>query len=194
MSRATSLIESPGIVLDQPNIDTDQIIPARFLRTTERDGLGQHAFADWRLASDGSEDPDCPLNKPAARGAAVVIAGPNFGCGSSREHAAWALADFGIRAVISTAIADIFQSNALKNGIAPLIVDESAHAWLVQHAHAGLTIDLSACEVRCAERTLPFTIDAFGRRCLIEGVDALGFLMRHQEAIHGYEETLTCAR
>jgi len=138
-------IRSKTVVLPATNIDTDQIIPGRFLTTTTREGLGAALFADWRYDASGEPRPDFVLNRPQARGCEVLVAGRNVGCGSSREHAPWALLDYGIRAVISTEIADIFRSNSLKNGLVPVVVDETTHRWLVDHAGAEVLIDLTAC-------------------------------------------------
>src|SRR5579862_1026388 len=137
-------VRSRTVVIPLSNIDTDQIIPARFLTTTSKEGLGKHLFADWRYRADGTPIPEFVLNQPAAAGCQVLVAGRNFGCGSSREHAPWALVDYGIRAVISTEIADIFRSNALKNGLLPIIVDEATSAWLLAHAGAEVEIDLDS--------------------------------------------------
>ena len=126
-------VHSKTVVIPSSNIDTDQIIPARFLTTTTKDGLGLQLFADWRYRADGSPNPDFALNRPAARGAKILVAGRNFGCGSSREHAPWALLDFGFRAVISTEIADIFRGNSLKNGLLPIVVDEATSRWLLDN-------------------------------------------------------------
>ncbi len=170
------------------NIDTDQIIPARFLTTTTKEGLGRQLFADWRYLADGTPNPDFVLNQPAAQGCEVLVAGRNFGCGSSREHAPWALVDYGIRAVISTEIADIFRSNALKNGLLPVAVDEATAAWLLTHPGAEVTIDLQAWRL-----TLPtgvsveFPIEAFARHCLLHGLDELGFLRGKLHEIERYE-------
>src|SRR5580692_7898424 len=137
-------IRSRTVVIPLANIDTDQIIPARFLTTTTKDGLGRQLFADWRYLPGGAPNPEFILNRPAAAGCEVLVAGRNFGCGSSREHAPWALADYGFRAVISTEVADIFRSNALKNGLLPVMVDESTAAWLIAHPGADVTIDLAS--------------------------------------------------
>src|SRR5690606_17038403 len=137
-----TVIESRSVVLPVSNIDTDQIIPARFLTTTTRAGLGRHAFNDWRYDAAGQPRPDFILNHPQAPGCSILVAGRNFGCGSSREHAPWALLDHGFKAVVSTEIADIFRSNALKNGLLPVVVDELTHGWLLQHPGAALRIDL----------------------------------------------------
>src|SRR5882757_4725890 len=135
-------IESKTVVLPYSDIDTDQIIPARFLTTTTKEGLGQHAFSNWRYHADGTAKPDFILNQPAAQGCQILVAGNNFGCGSSREHAPWALMDLGFRAVISTEIADIFRSNSLKNGLLPIVIEASAHRWLLDHPGAQIRIDL----------------------------------------------------
>ena len=177
------------LVLAHENIDTDRIIPARFLTTTSRAGLGQHAFQDWRYRSDGTPDPEFVLNRPEARGASILVAGRNFGCGSSREHAPWALLDAGIRAVISSGIADIFRSNALKNGLLAITVDAAEHRYLLRHPGIELRIDVVAGLI-----TLPdggrfaFALDAFARHCLTEGIDQLGFLLRQEQAIQRHEE------
>jgi 3-isopropylmalate/(R)-2-methylmalate dehydratase small subunit len=181
-------IHSKTVVIPSSNIDTDQIIPARFLTTTTKDGLGARLFADWRYQKDGSPNPDFVLNRPEARGAQVLVAGRNFGCGSSREHAPWALLDFGIRAVISTEIADIFRGNSLMNGLLPIVVDESTSQWLLQNPGAEVDIDLKA-----ATLTLPtgaarrFPIEAFARHCLLNGIDELGYLRGKLGDIERYE-------
>ena len=143
-------VHSRTVVIPSSNVDTDQIIPARFLTTTTKEGLGKQLFADWRYLADGTPNPDFVLNRAAARGCRVLVAGRNFGCGSSREHAPWALLDYGIRAVISTEIADIFRTNSLKNGLLPITVDEATAAWLLEHPGAEVDIDLET-----ARLTLP---------------------------------------
>jgi 3-isopropylmalate/(R)-2-methylmalate dehydratase small subunit len=176
-------------VLPFTNIDTDQIIPARFLTTTTKEGLGKQAFADWRYDATGAPKTEFVLNRPEAAGCSILVAGRNFGCGSSREHAPWALLDYGFRAVISTEIADIFRNNSLKNGLLPIVVDEQTHAWLLQNPGASVTVDLQT-----ATLTLPndiaveFPIEAFARYCLLNGVDELGFLLQQAEAIARYEQ------
>ncbi|MFU8876945.1 MAG: 3-isopropylmalate dehydratase small subunit [Wenzhouxiangellaceae bacterium] len=187
-------IESTTLVLAESNIDTDQIIPARFLTTTERTGLGRHAFADWRFDAEGRARADCVLNLPAARQSGILVAGDNFGCGSSREHAVWALQDFGVRAVISSSIADIFKANALKNALVPIEVDPETHHWLLDHPGTRVTIDLQACRLTAglaAENgpDVTFELDPFARRCLLEGVDALGWLLSRREKIEAWEKT-----
>jgi 3-isopropylmalate/(R)-2-methylmalate dehydratase small subunit len=182
-------IRSRTAVLPYTNIDTDQIIPARFLRTTTREGLGQQLFADWRYSADGAIKPEFALNRPDASGCAVLVAGRNFGCGSSREHAPWALLDYGFRAVISTEIADIFRSNSLKNGLLPIEVDEAAGQWLLQHPGAEVTIDLASATLRLPNgSTVEFPIERFARYCLLNGVDELGFLIARQGEIAAYEQ------
>jgi len=183
------VIESRTVVLPRENIDTDQIIPARFLKVTDKAGLGKAAFADWRYGPDGAPNPEFVLNRPEAQGCAVLVAGENFGCGSSREHAPWALHDFGFRAVISTRIADIFKSNALKNGLLPIVVDPASHAALLAAPGAPVRIDLEAQTVTLpGGASVKFPIDGFSRYCLLNGVDELGFLLGQAEAITRFEE------
>jgi len=171
------------------NVDTDQIIPARFLRTTVRAGLGKQLFADWRYAADGTPRADFVLNQGAAAGCQVLVAGRNFGCGSSREHAPWALLDYGFRAVISTEIADIFRSNSLKNGLLPIVVDEAGVAWLLANPGTELLIDLEGNRVVLpGGRELPFQTERFARYCLLNGVDELGYLRSQEAAIARYEQ------
>ena len=183
-----TVIRSCTVNLPSTNIDTDQIIPARFLRTTTREGLGQSLFADWRYDQAGAPRPDFVLNEPSAKGCQVLVAGRNFGCGSSREHAPWALLDFGIRAVISTEIADIFRSNSLKNGLLPIVVDEPTHAWLLANPGVEVQIDLVASSLTLPEgRAVSFPIEAFSRYCLMNGIDELGYLQHQAPAIDEYE-------
>ncbi|MCI4568289.1 3-isopropylmalate dehydratase small subunit [Lysobacter sp. CFH 32150] len=177
------------IVLRERNIDTDQIIPARFLTTTERKGLGKHAFNDWRTLPDGSSNPDFPFNRAENAGAQILVAGRNFGCGSSREHAPWALLDLGLRAVISAEIADIFRSNALKNGLLPIVLDASVVDELLAQPGIELQIDIATRTLTLPDgRTFQFPLDAFAQTCLLEGVDQLGYLLKQQPAIERYEE------
>ena len=183
-----TVIRSRTVVMPSSNIDTDQIIPARFLTTTTREGLGASLFADWRYDEAGQPRPDFVLNRPEARGCQILVAGHNIGCGSSREHAPWALLDHGFRAVVSTEIADIFRNNSLKNGLLPVIVDAAIHAWLVDNPGAEIEVDLSARVLRLPDgREMPFPIDAFARYCLMHGVDELGYLLEQSEAISAYE-------
>ena len=181
--------------LPDSNIDTDRIIPARFLTTISRDGLGKFAFNDWRYREDGSPDPAFALNAPVAQGAQILVAGRNFGCGSSREHAPWALRDFGLRAVISAEIADIFRSNALKNGLLPVVLDASVVDELLAHPGMTLDIDVAASTVTLPDgRSYAFPIDGFARTCLLEGVDQLGYLLQHTASIQFYEKTIMESR
>lgn len=180
------------VALPINNIDTDQIIPARFLKTTDKAGLGKDLFYDWRYDGAGNPKPDFLLNQPRAAGAGILVAGDNFGCGSSREHAPWALLGFGFRAVISTSFADIFRNNSLKNGLLPVAVDAATHRELValaeRDASAEVTIDLASQTVRLPDgRTATFPIDAFSKRCLLAGVDQLGYLLQKTAAIEAYE-------
>jgi 3-isopropylmalate/(R)-2-methylmalate dehydratase small subunit len=180
--------ESRTVVLPFTNIDTDQIIPARFLTTTTKEGLGQKAFADWRYDAAGAPKSDFVLNRPEAQDCSILVAGRNFGCGSSREHAPWALLDFGFRAVISTEIADIFRSNSLKNGLLPIVVDEQSHQWLLQNPGANVRIDLEATTVHLPNgQSVKFPIEGFARYCLLNGIDELGFLLQREDAIAAYE-------
>ena len=188
MERFTSLT-SRTVVLPQANIDTDQIIPARFLTTTTRAGLGAQLFADWRYQPDGAPRPDFVLNQPQARGCQILVAGKNFGCGSSREHAPWALLDYGIRAVISTEIADIFTNNSLKNGLLPVLVDGATCAWLLANPGEQVSLDVARSTLTLPDgRTLRFPLEEFARHCLTEGVDQLGFLLARSAAIEAYEQ------
>ncbi len=181
-------LRSTTVVMPSTNIDTDQIIPARYLTVTTRMGLGKALFADLRYAADGTPKPDFVLNRPEAAGSRILVAGHNFGCGSSREHAPWALHDYGFRAVVSSAIADIFKSNALKNGLLPVIVDPATHRWLVEHPGAEVTIDLETTELALPDgRRVTFPIDRFARHCLLNGIDELGYLRAQLPAIERYE-------
>jgi 3-isopropylmalate/(R)-2-methylmalate dehydratase small subunit len=159
------------------------------LTTTTKDGLGQSLFADWRYQADGTKRVGFPLDAPGAAGAAILVAGRNFGCGSSREHAPWALVDFGIRVVISTEIADIFRNNSLKNGLVPVIVDEDDHRWLLDHPGVDLTVDLESSSVILPDqRRVEFPIDGFSRYCLMHGLDQLGYLLENAQAIRAFEQ------
>ena len=178
--------------LDMANIDTDKIIPARFLKTIDRDGLGINLFADWRYDASDRPRPEFVLNQARSRGATILLAGDNFGCGSSREHAPWALLDFGFRAVISTSFADIFRSNCLKNGLLPVAVDKATHAALLAavtaDAGAEIGVDLERQELRLPDGgTVRFPIDPFSKRCLLAGVDQLGYILKHEADIAAFE-------
>jgi 3-isopropylmalate/(R)-2-methylmalate dehydratase small subunit len=180
------------VAVPMQNIDTDQIIPARFLKTTSRRGLGVHLFADWRYDAAGEEQRDFPLNRPEAEGARILLAGDNFGCGSSREHAPWALTDYGLRAVVSTSFADIFRNNALKNGLLPVEVDRDTHLQLFslvqEEPGTTVTINLEAQTLVLPDgRKVHFPIDGFSKICLLEGIDQLGYLLKQKPAIEAYE-------
>ncbi len=182
-------ISSRTVVLPHADIDTDQIIPARFLRSTEKAGFGRNLFADWRYLADGTINPEFVLNKPEATGCQILVAGDNFGCGSSREHAPWALTDFGIRAVVSTSFADIFRSNALKNGLVPVVVDKGTLQWLTANPGARVTVDLTSSTLKLpGDRAVSFPIEPFARYCLMQGVDQLGYLLLKNPQITAYEE------
>jgi len=182
------VIRSKTVVMPSTNIDTDQIIPARFLTTTTREGLGAALFADLRHGPDGQPRPDFVLNRPESRGCQVLVAGRNIGCGSSREHAPWALLDYGFRAVVSTEIADIFRNNSLKNGLLPVVVDEATHEWLLAHPGVEVEIDLTACSLKLPDgREVAFPVEAFARYCLLNGVDELGYLLGKADTIAAYE-------
>jgi 3-isopropylmalate/(R)-2-methylmalate dehydratase small subunit len=187
---AVTQIRSRTVVLPAANIDTDQIIPARFLTATSKAGFGKHLFADWRYDAAGNPKPDFPLNQPDAKGAAVLVAGRNIGCGSSREHAPWALQDFGFAAVISTEFADIFRTNCLKNGLLPIIVDEQTHAWLLAHPNVEVNIDVASTTLTLPDGSrVKFPLEGFAKYCLLNGVDELGFLLSQNDAIAKYEAT-----
>jgi 3-isopropylmalate/(R)-2-methylmalate dehydratase small subunit len=182
--------QSRTVVLPQTNIDTDQILPARFLTTTTKLGLGQQAFADWRYDAGGKPKNEFVLNQPSAQGCEVLVAGRNFGCGSSREHAPWALLDFGFRAVVSSEIADIFRNNSLKNGLLPIIVDDETHQWLLSHPGVEVTIDLESSTLKLPSgKSVQFPVERFARYCLLNGVDELGFLMQQNQAIERFEQS-----
>ncbi len=185
-------LTSRVVVIPNENIDTDQIIPARFLKAINKEGIGNNLFADWRYDSAGNPRSDFVLNQPQAQGAQILLAGDNFACGSSREHAVWALTAFGFRAVISTSFADIFKSNALKNGLLPLVVDKKMHADLLalisKNPSGQLKVDLATQSLTLPDsRVVKFPIDPFSKACLIEGVDELGYLLARQDAIKAFE-------
>ncbi len=181
-------LTSKTVVVPNTNIDTDIIIPARFLKVTDKKGLGEKAFFEWRY-KDGVVDQDCILNQDAAKGAQIMVAGDNFGCGSSREHAPWALLDYGFRAVISTSIADIFRGNSLKNGFLPIEVDKDFHAKLMAQGGTEVTIDLEKQQVTAADgSSVGFEVEPFARYCLLNGMDQLDYLLSHMDAIKAFEE------
>jgi 3-isopropylmalate/(R)-2-methylmalate dehydratase small subunit len=181
--------EARFVVLESENVDTDQIIPARYLKGTSRSGLGTGLFADWRYDEDGEARPHFILNQPHAEGAEVLVAGHNFGCGSSREHAPWALLDHGIRAIVSTGIADIFRANSLKNGLLPVVVDDATHGRLMEAGTGVVIIDVEQQTLVLEDGTsADFPIDPFSRHCLMNGIDELGFLLDQAEAIAEHEQ------
>jgi 3-isopropylmalate/(R)-2-methylmalate dehydratase small subunit len=180
------------VTLPVDNIDTDQIIPARFLKTISKEGLDKQLFYDWRYDAQGNPNPEFILNRPEAQGVEVLLAGDNFGCGSSREHAPWALTQFGFRAVVSTSFADIFRQNSLKNSLLPIVVPREVHAKLFQmvreNRNATVAVDLAGQTLTLPDGTkVEFPVDGFSKHCLLEGVDELGFLMQHDPQIAAFE-------
>lgn len=193
--QAFTKLTGPILVLEQENIDTDQIIPARFLTATDFDGIGEHLFADWRLDANGKPLAGHRLNRPGARHSPILVGGHNFGCGSSREHAPHALMDFGFRVVISSQIADIFRSNSQNIGLLPVVIAADQHAALLQMDAEEVTVDLEQCRVFViaadgAKQSWEFSIDPFARHCLLNGLDRLDFLNQAEDAIVAYEERL----
>jgi 3-isopropylmalate/(R)-2-methylmalate dehydratase small subunit len=180
--------ESKMVPFPVDNIDTDQIIPARFLKTISKEGLGDQLFYDWRYNSDGSPKPEFVLNTNEAKSRQILVAGDNFGCGSSREHAPWALTQYGFRAVISTSFADIFKGNSMKNGLLPIVVPRDVHAWLFANPEAVLKVDLAARSLVLPDgKSVEFPVDEFSRHCLLEGVDELGYILHQEPAIAAFE-------
>jgi 3-isopropylmalate/(R)-2-methylmalate dehydratase small subunit len=180
--------ESKMVFMPVDNIDTDQIIPARFLKTISKEGLGDQLFYDWRYEADGSPKRDFILNQSETKSRKILLAGDNFGCGSSREHAPWALTQYGFRAVISTSFADIFQQNSLKNGLLPIRVSRNEHAFLFAHPDASVKVDLAAQTLTLPDgREVQFEVDAFSKHCLLEGVDELGYILKQNAAISAFE-------
>ena len=174
--------------LPNEDIDTDQIIPARFLTRQTIDGIGECLFADWRFDKSGKPNENFILNQAESINAGILVAGNNFGCGSSREHAAWSLLDYGFRAIISSSFADIFQNNSLKNGLITIVVDLETHEWLMEHPATELIVDLENTEIILENgKTVSFPIDSFARYCLLNGVDQLGYILSHESEINAYE-------
>jgi len=181
-------LESKIVILPVDNIDTDQIIPARYLKAISKEGLGEGLFVDWRKNADGSLKPDFPLNKPENQGAEILVTGDNFGCGSSREHAPWALVQNGIRAVVSTSFADIFKGNAVKNGLLPVVVPADFHKHLLAARGSRVTIDLASQKLTLAGGpSVEFPVDSFAKRCMLDGVDELGYMLNQDAAISAFE-------
>lgn len=198
MKKFTALT-SRLVPLPVNDIDTDQIIPARFLKVIDKQGLGQNLFADWRYEADGTPKPDFPLNWPENQGAQILLAANNFGCGSSREHAPWALTSFGFHAILATSFADIFYNNALKNGLLPVVLDPATHQALLdarmQDAGLEITIDLVNQTITLPDnQQTSFTVDNFARACLMQGTDQLGYLLSFTDEIAQYEEQQELAR
>jgi 3-isopropylmalate/(R)-2-methylmalate dehydratase small subunit len=186
--RPITRLHSRTAVLANENIDTDRIIPARFLTTTTREGLGKLCFHDWRYQADGSDNPAFPLNRPEARGCSILVAGRNFGCGSSREHAPWALLDYGVQAVLCSEIADIFRGNALKNGLLAIVISAPEHQWLLDHPGIELVIDVCGQYVALPDGgRIGFQLEPFARHCLLNGIDQLGYLLQNAGAIEAFE-------
>jgi 3-isopropylmalate/(R)-2-methylmalate dehydratase small subunit len=190
--RKFTIFSSRVLPMPVDNVDTDQIIPARFLKTISKEGLDKQLFYDWRYDAEGNPKPDFLLNKPEAKGVEILLAGDNFGCGSSREHAPWALTQFGFRAVISTSFADIFKGNALKNSLLPIVVSREIHGELFRAVEANpqytVTVDLAAQKLVLPDgRAVEFPVDAFSKHCLLEGVDELGYIQKHESEIAAYE-------
>jgi 3-isopropylmalate/(R)-2-methylmalate dehydratase small subunit len=181
-------LESKTVAVPTENIDTDQIVPARYLKAVTKEGLGDGLFRDWRFNEDGTPKPEFPLNKPESKGAQILVAGDNFGCGSSREHAPWALTQYGFRAVISTSFADIFKGNSLKNGLLPVIVPADVQKELLASPGAVVKIDLAAQTVTLPSgKSVQFPIDPFAKQCLLDGVDELGYMLAQNAAISAFE-------
>ena len=192
--KAFTTLTSKMVAIPTENIDTDQIIPAQFLKTISKTGLGKNLFYHWRFLEDGVPNPDFPLNQPEAQGACILLAGDNFGCGSSREHAPWSLMDYGFQAIISTSFADIFRNNSLKNGLLPVIVDETTYQQLLslveEDPETSVTIDLAAQIVTLPDgRSVTFPIDNFSKTCMLDGLDQLGYLLKQEPRIAEFEAT-----
>jgi len=184
--------ESRMVVMPIDNIDTDQVIPARFLKKTDMVGWGDLLFNDWRYETDGTPKPDFILNQDSAKGCKILLAGDNFGCGSSREHAPWALTQFGFRAIISTSFADIFKSNSLKNSLLPIVVTPEIHKKIFSMPESSIEVDLASQTITLADGTkAEFPVDSFSKQCLLEGVDELGFILKNEVSIAGYEAQRT---
>ena len=180
--------ESRMVMIARDNVDTDQIIPARFLKTISKVGLGDQLFCDWRYGADGKPNPDFILNKPEAKSCQILLAGDNFGCGSSREHAPWALTQYGFRAVISTSFADIFKGNSLKNSLLPIVVPTDVHAELMKNPGTPVKVDLASQTLTLASgRSVKFPVDDFAKHCLLEGIDELGYMLQQEPAIAAFE-------
>lgn len=185
--QAINKIKGVAAVIENENIDTDQIIPAEYLKITDKKGLGQHLFSNWRYAKNGDTNPDFVLNQSATSQAKVLVAGDNFGCGSSREHAPWALVDFGIQVVVSSSIADIFRNNSVKNGLLPIVIDKASHEFLLKQNAQSMMIDIEAQTINVKEKVFEFQLEPFTRFCFLNGMDQLEFLLSHEQKISDFE-------
>lgn len=192
MMQATEIISGVAAVIDKENIDTDQIIPAEHLKITNKSGLGKHLFANWRYLANheenAAENVNFVLNQSPTRNAKILIAGDNFGCGSSREHAPWALLDFGIQVIISSSIADIFRNNSIKNGLLPIVVDQQTHEYLLKQNAQQIKVDIKNRQIEVNDQTFNFEIEAFTRYCFLQGIDQLQFLLNQQDLISQFEK------
>jgi 3-isopropylmalate/(R)-2-methylmalate dehydratase small subunit len=187
--KAIKIIQGKTVSIPNNDIDTDQIIAARYLTTTTKEGLGKHLFHDLRYDKNGNEKQDFILNQPSSKGCSILVGGNNFGCGSSREHAPWALFDYGFRAVISTEIADIFRSNSLKIGLISIVIDSKSHKWLLNNPGIQLKISILNCDIELPNgKKISFDMERFARHCLLEGIDQLGFLQQQLSTIRAFEE------
>ena len=180
-------ITGTAAVIEIENIDTDQIIPAEHLKITNKSGLGKHLFSNWRYEKDGAENTEFVLNQALTRESQVLIAGDNFGCGSSREHAPWALVDFGIKVVISSSIADIFRNNSIKNGLLPIVIDRQSHQLLLTKNGETLDVDIESQQIRFGDKSIAFDIEPFTRFCFLNGMDQLDFLINQENKIDAFE-------
>lgn len=187
--QTVKFIQGIAAVIQSKNIDTDQIIPAEHLKITNKSGLGEHLFANWRYQKDGSENTEFVLNKPETRNSKILITDENLGCGSSREHAPWALLDFGIQVVISSSIADIFRNNSIKNGLLPIVVDDNVHQYLMTKNAQMLSVDIEKQSIQVADKVFQFEIEPFARFCFLNGMDQLDFLLNHKLQISQFENT-----
>ncbi len=182
-------ITSNLAVLDFENVDTDQIIGSDHLKITNKEGLGKHLFSDWRYLTNGEDNPDFVFNQSEVKDAKVLVAGDNFGCGSSREHAPWALLDFGIEVVISSSIADIFSNNAIKNGLLPIEISKQQHQFLLSKNGSKISVDLEKKTISCVNKIMSFALEPFARYCLLNGIEQLDFLISHLSDIDNFENT-----
>lgn len=185
--QAISEIAGVAAVIENENIDTDQIIPAEYLKITDKKGLGEHLFSNWRYNKSGDVNPDFVLNQDATKQAKILIAGDNFGCGSSREHAPWALVDFGIRVVVSSSIADIFRNNSVKNGLLPIVIDKSSHQFLLQQNAQAISVNIETQTITVKDKVFEFSLEPFTRFCFLNGMDQLKFLLSHEQQIQDFE-------